>query len=421
MEPTSAFQDPGGNAGALIPHLFRREFSKIVAVLCSLFGLEHIETAEDIAGETFLAALEIWPYKGVPPNPTAWLYAIAKNKARNHLRRDKLFLAKIVPALKQGVAGSGEMEIDLSEKNISDSQLQMLFAVCHPSLPAEGQICLALRTLCGFGIDEIATAFLTNKETINKRLFRAREKLRAERAAIEFPPEAELPKRLDTVLLTLYLLYNEGYYSESQDAVLREDLCAEAMRLTHQLTGNPSTDLPIVHALFALMCFHASRFPARKDRNGEIILYADQDEGLWDQGLIGRGAWHLHRASQGDTLSKYHLEAGIAYWHTIKTDSPEKWENILQLYNRLLTIAYSPIAALNRTFALSRARGKEEAIAAAEKLPLTDNPYYYTLLGELYRELDKDKALGHLQRAYALARTRSDKGVIEKAMQKMCK
>lgn len=421
MEATNEPQGPGSNAGALIPHLFRREFTRIVAVLSRLFGIEHIEIAEDIAGETFLSALESWPYRGVPPNPTAWLYAIAKNKARNHLRRDRLFLAKIAPALKHGTTGSDEMEIDLSEKNITDSQLQMLFAVCHPSLSTEGQICLALRTLCGFGIDEIATAFLTNKETINKRLFRAREKLRMEKAAIEFPPDGELPKRLDTVLLTLYLLYNEGYYSESQDKVLREDLCAEAMRLTEQLIGNPSTDLPVVHALFALMCFHASRFPARKDQNGEIILYADQDEALWDQGLIGKGAWHLHRASQGNTLSQYHLEASIAYWHTVKTDSREKWEYILQLYNRLLTMAYTPVAALNRTFALSRARGKEEAIAAAEKLQLTDNPYYYTLLGELYRDIDQDKALENLQKAHVLARTHADKRVIEKAMQKMGK
>src|SRR5258708_7167189 len=368
MEPTNICQSPGDQPGALIPHLFRQEFTRIVAVLCKLFGIAHIEIAEDIAGETFLSALEIWPYKGIPPNPTGWLYAIARNKARNYLHRDQLFRAKIAPALKHGeqhVTDSGEMEIDLSEKNITDSQLQMLFAVCHPSLSTEAQICLALRILCGFGIGEIATAFLTNKETINKRLFRAREKLRTERTVIGFPAAAELGQRLETVLLTLYLLYNEGDYSESQDAVLREDLCGEAMRLTHQLIGNASTRLPAVDALFALMCFHASRFPARKGENGEMVLYDDQDETLWDQGLMVKGAYHLRQASQGNVLSRYHLEASIAYWNTIKTQ--EKWENILQLYNQLLTMVYSPIAALNRTFALSRARGKEEAIAAAEK------------------------------------------------------
>lgn len=418
MEPTNNMQGPGDFAGALLPHLFRREFTRIVAVLSRLFGIEHIEVAEDIASETFLSALEIWPYKGIPPNPTAWLYAIAKNKARNYLHRDQIFLTRVAPEVKHRSAAvsSTDIEIDLSEQNSTDSQLRMLFAVCHPALSTEGQICLALRILCGFGIEEIATAFLTNKETINKRLFRAREKLRVEKAEFEFPPVAELMERLETVLLTLYLLYNEGYYSESQDAVLREDLCGEAMRLTESLLENPSTHLPEVDALFALMCFHASRFPARKGENGEMILYADQDETLWDQELIARGAFHLHRASQGTTLSRYHLEASIAYWHTIKTDTPEKWETILQLYNRLLTLVYSPVAALNRTFALSRARGKEKAIEAAEKLQLTDNPYYYSLLGELYTGIDADKAREYRQRALALARTSADRQAIQRAM-----
>jgi RNA polymerase sigma-70 factor (ECF subfamily) len=293
----------------------------------------------------------------------------------------------------------------------------MMFAVCHPSLPTEGQICLALRILCGFGIEEIATAFLTNKETINKRLFRAREKLRVEKTTFEFPGEKELAERLDTVLLTLYLLYNEGYYSESQDAVLREDLCEEAMRLTGLLFENPSTHIPAADALFSLMCFHASRFAARKGQNGEMILYGDQDESRWDRQLIARGAFHLHRASQGNGLTKYHLEASIAYWHTIKPDTPEKWENILQLYNHLLAMVYSPIAALNRTFALWRARGdRNEAIAAAEKLQLTDNPYYYTLLGELYTGADAGKAMDHYRRALALARTAPDREVIQRAI-----
>jgi RNA polymerase sigma-70 factor (ECF subfamily) len=415
MIPIEPLQSPG-DTGALIPHLFRREFSRIVAVLSRLFGLQHIEIAEDIAGETFLAALEIWPYKGIPPNPTAWLYAIARNKARNYLHRDQIFTVKVMPALTHGTPGAEEMEIDLTEKNISDSQLQMLFAVCHPSLSMESQICLALRILCGFGIDEIATAFLTNKETINKRLFRAREKLRSGHSAIIFPAGAEFAQRLEAVLLTIYLLFSEGYYSESQDNVLREDLCGEAMRLTRLLIDNASTHLPAVDALFALMCFHASRFPARKAANGEMILYADQDEALWDQSLIAQGAWHLHQSSQGEMFSKYHLEAGIAYWHTIKTDSPEKWENILQLHNRLLRLAYSPVAALNRTFALFKARGRKEAIAAAEKLTLTENPYYHMLLGELYKEVDREKAADHLRNAKALARTQADKQAIQRAI-----
>ncbi|HEX5151609.1 MAG TPA: sigma-70 family RNA polymerase sigma factor [Parafilimonas sp.] len=401
----------------LIPHLFRTEFSKITAVLSKLFGIEHIEVAEDIASETFLSALEVWSYKGIPVNPVAWLYTVAKNKAKNLLARNQTFSKKIEPQLKRLSAGNEEIDIDLSEKNITDSQLQMLFAICHPSISAEAQIGLALRILCGFGIEEIANAFLTNKETINKRLYRAKEKLQHENVQIEFPSETEISSRLETVLTTLYLLFNEGYYSESQDVVLREDFCLEAMRLTYLLIENEQTNKPDVNALLALMCFHASRFPARKNENGELILYSEQDESLWNTELITKGIFFLNKASQGNIVSKYHLEASIAYWHTIKADTKEKWENILQLYNRLLQMEYSPVIALNRTYALSKANSKEEAIEEAEKLQLTNNHYYYTLLGELYKETDSIKAKQYFEKAWALAKTQTDKQTIRRKIE----
>lgn len=400
----------------LIPHLFRTEFRKIAAVLCKTFGIENMQVAEDIASETFLSALETWSYKTIPPNPAAWLYTVARNKALNYLNRHQLFTEKIAGQLQQSSSGSLEIEIDLSDRNITDSQLQMLFAICHPSIPVEAQIGLALRILCGFGVAEIANAFLTNKETINKRLSRAKEKLRTENVRIEFPGNAEIHQRLDTVLTTLYLLYNEGYYSESQDAVLREDLCLEAMRLAYLLVENEQTNLPPVNALLALMCFHSSRFEARKDSNGELVLYEDQDETRWNEALIAKGAWFLHRASQGNVLSRYHLEASIAYWNTQKADTKEKWENILQLYNQLLQIAYSPVAALNRTYALSKVHGKQAAITAAEKLKLHDNHYYFTLLGELYTNIDNTIAAKHFRQALALAVTHTDKQTIQKKL-----
>ena len=400
----------------LIPHLFRTEFRKITAVLCKRFGIEHMEIAEDLASETFLSALEIWPYNGIPENPTAWLYHVAKNKAKNYFIRNKIFTEKISPQLSYSGEKTDEIIIDLSGENISDSQLQMLFAICHPAIPPEAQIGLALRVLCGFGIDEIANAFVTNKETINKRLFRAREKLRIEKVPIEFPDEKEINKRLETVLTTLYLLFSEGYYSESRDTVLRNELCGEAMRLTELLIENEQTNLPEVNALYAIMCFHASRFEARKNETGEIVLYQDQDERLWDRELIAKGGYHLHQASKGNKISKYHLEAGIAYWYTIKADTKEKWENILQLFNHLLQIEYSPIAALNRTYALSKANGKEVAIREAEKLNLTGNHFYFVLLGELYLGRDNQKAKQHFQKAWSLARTQTDKQTIQKKM-----
>lgn len=397
----------------LIPHLFRTEFSRITAVLSRHFGLEHLEVAEDLAAETFLAALEAWPYKGVPANPSAWLYAVAKNKAKNYLTRQHLFAEKVVPAFSD-TAETLEYEIDLSETNISDSLLQMLFAVCNPVIPWEGQVALSLRFLCGFGIEEIANAFLSNKETINKRLLRAKEKLRQEEIKIELPPANEIGKRIDTVLTTLYLLFNEGYYSESNDRVLREELCAEAMRLVLQLIESPLTNRPPVNALFALMCFQSSRFKARKGNEGEMILYDEQDHNLWDQALISRGAKHLHVASQGNELTQYHLEASMAYWYTVKDDTPEKWENILQLFDHLLKMQYSPVAALNRAFALAKTKGKQAAIAEAEKLQMFQNRFYYALLGDLYVDIDNQLALSNLKKAYNMAGGEAEKCVIKK-------
>ncbi|MBP6426781.1 MAG: RNA polymerase subunit sigma, partial [Bacteroidia bacterium] len=393
-------------------HLFRTEYSKIVSVLSKLFGFDQIEIAEDIAGDTFLTATETWGLKGIPPNPTAWLYNVAKNKAKNHLQRAKLFENKIAPEIKINLATNQEIELDLSESNINDSQLQMMFAICNPAITMESQIGLSLRILCGFGIDEIADAFLSNKETINKRLLRAKEKLRTEKVKIELPGIQEINDRLDVVLTTLYLLFSEGYYSSSQNKTLRKDLCLEAIRLCYMLVENNATNKPPVNALLSLMCFHASRFEARTDDNGELVLYNDQDSALWNKDLIEKGEYFLNQAAQGNKISKYHTEAAIAYWHTIKDDSKNKWENILQLYNQLLQIEYSPMAALNRTFALSMANGKNAAIIEAEKLKLTDNHFYYVLLGELYTGIDNNKAKQNFEAALVLAKTDSDKKAI---------
>jgi len=226
----------------LIPHLFRTEYRKIVAVLCKHFGFDEIEIAEDIASDTFMTAAQTWGMNGVPKNPTAWLYNVAKNKAKNYLQRDSLFKNKIALEIKKTSSDSEENEIDLSTQNIKDSQLQMMFAICHPSISPEAQIGLSLRILCGFGIEEIADAFLTNKETINKRLFRAKGKLREEKIKIEMPDVSEIDARLINVLRTIYLLFSEGYYSESQNQIIRKELCFEAMRLCTMLVENPSTN-----------------------------------------------------------------------------------------------------------------------------------------------------------------------------------
>jgi RNA polymerase sigma-70 factor (ECF subfamily) len=403
----------------LIPHLFRTEYRKIVSVLCKRFGFDQMHIAEDIASDTFLTAAQIWVYNAIPSNPTAWLYHVAKNKAKNYLQRTQLFEKKIAPDLKQQASNMEQEEIDLSPQNINDSQLQMMFAICHPSISVEAQIGLSLRILCGFGIDEIADAFVTNKETINKRLFRAKEKLREEKIKIELPDASEIDSRLSNVLTTIYLLFSEGYYSTSQDQTLRKELCYEAMRLCSMLVENSDTNKPEVNALLALMCFHASRFDARIDQNGELILYEQQDTNLWNSDLISKGGYFLNCSAKGNKISKYHLEASIAFWNTQKEDTKEKWENILQLYNRLLQVEYSPIAALNRTYALSKANGKQEAIIEAEKLNLTGNQFYFALLGELYKDIDNEKALEHFQKGQSLAKTKTDRQLFQKKIDKL--
>jgi RNA polymerase sigma factor (sigma-70 family) len=403
----------------LLPHLFRTEYRKIVSVLCYLFGINHIEIAEDIVSDTFLSATELWSLKGIPENPTAWLYTVAKNKTKNYLKRNALFEQKLSVEIKHNAPKAEEIELDLSSKNITDSQLAMIFTVCDPCISAESQVALALNLLCGFGIQEIADAFLTNKEVIYKRINRAKEKLKSEQIKIEQPTPGEIDNRLDTVLITLYLLFSEGYYSISQNTILRKDLCAEAMRLCYLLVENEGTNKPAVNALLALMCFHSSRFDARTNETGETILYEDQDETLWNKELISKGEQYLNLSSRGNKISKYHLEAGIAYWHTHKEDTIEKWENILQLYNSLLILEYSPIAALNRTFALAKTGEKTAAILEAEKLNLTDNHFYYSLLGNLYTDIDNKKALQHFQTALKLANTTADKLTITKSIDRL--
>jgi RNA polymerase sigma factor (sigma-70 family) len=397
-----------------LKELFQREFAKMVAVISSLFGLENIELAEDLVSETFLTAAESWGMKGMPPNPTAWLYAVAKQKTLYHFRRDKIFQQKILPALSSQKVETTELdELNFSEQHIKDSQLQMIFAICTPVIASEAQIGLALRILCGFGIDEIAEAFLSNKETINKRLFRAKEKLRSEKVQLEFPPEDEVSERLDNVLHIIYLLFNEGYYSMTQNEVLRKELCVEAMKLGTFLTEYERTNQPKTNALLALMCFHASRFNARQTSDGNIILYEDQDRNKWDTELIRQGMHFLDLSARGNELSSYHLEARIACWHCIKEDSTEKWDEILSLYDQLRTINFSPAVVLNRLYALYKARGTETALKEAEPLQMDNNHFYFILLGELYRQKDPGKARLQYQKALSLSKTQIERQEIQ--------
>lgn len=392
----------------------------MVAVIASRYGLDHVALAEDIVSETFLSATERWSKDGLPPNPAAWLYTVARQKTLAQFRRAKIYSEKVMPGIRTGeTPAMEEPDIDFSPQQIRDSQLQMFFAVCTPIIAAEAQVALALRVLCGFSIDEIAAAFLTSKETVNKRLVRAKARLRAEGIRLELPPSTEIAGRLHSVLHILYLLFNEGYYSRTQDEVLRRDLCWEALRLAIFLTEHELTNLPQTQALVALMCFHASRFDARQTVGGGIVLYGEQNESQWNADLIAQGIRYLELAARGKTISAYHIEARIAQLHCVPGDSLAKWEQILRNYNQLLMLQYSPAAALNRTYALYRARGASAALPEARKLQLEANHFYWVLLAELQRETDREAARESLERALQLTRNNPEQQLVKEKLDRL--
>jgi RNA polymerase sigma-70 factor (ECF subfamily) len=376
-----------------------------------------MELAEDIASETFLKAMETWGSRGLPANPTAWLYTVARNKAKDHFKHTAVFESKIKDAIRPDATGSEE-DFEFTDQNIADSQLAMIFAVCNPCNAAESQISLALQILCGFSVEEIANAFLTQVETIKKRLQRARANLADDKLLLRTLSEAEITQRLDAVLKTLYLLFNEGYFSKTNNQLIRKDLCSEAIRLALLLTGNAITSTPKANALLALMCFQSSRLDARTNDKGEVILFDQQDRNLWDKTLIEKGNTYLVNACRGNEISRYHLEAAIAYWHTT-ADEQNKWPHILELYNQLIIAEYSPITALNRTFALAKVQGHAVAIAEAEKLNLTESNLYHSLLGYLYADTDVKRAIEYYSRALELTKSPAQKQNLEAELERL--
>jgi len=253
-------------------------------------------------------------------------------------------------------------------------------------------------------------------DAVNKRLTRGRKFFRDHPLHLSLPDEVEMESRLPIVLQSLYLLFNEGWYSETNNQVIREDLCAEAIRLTMVFTETPSTDLPEVNALLALMCFQSSRLEARQSDGQSIVPYDEQDDTLWNQELIAKGAWFLHKASVGTKVSRYHLEAMIAYYQTNKVLRDNNWEAVLQLYDQLLELTPSAVVAMNRIYAFAKVHGNLSAIERAEQLALTNNPYYHSLLAYLYSDNDNGKAIEHLKLAVLHAKTAMDKRIIEKRL-----
>ncbi len=418
------------NINTLTDHLFRHEAGKMVSVLTKIFGTENLETAEDVIQQTFIDAMHVWKLKGVPENPSAWLFRVAKNKAIDIIRRNKHsvqydFNDNERALLKSEYTLATTMENLWKEEFIKDDMLRMMFACCHPDISPENQITLVLKTLCGFSTAEIAKTFLTSEDTVSKRIYRTKEHFREHKIKLEIPSTEELRKRADAVLNSIYLLFNEGYNSTHSDDLIRKDLINEAMLLCKLLTENKNTQLPETYALMALMCFHSSRSDSRLTAEGEIILLDRQDRSKWNYDLISEGNEYMDKAAFGDRISSYHLEAAIAFEHCVadKFDSTN-WKKILELYDWLLSISPSQITEINRTVVVLKLQGASAALSALKKInaknKIEDYYLYQSLLGEIYIEQnDKTKAKTHFEIAIGLTHSDKEKNLLHEKIAKL--
>ena len=410
------------NINQLAGHLFRHEAGRMAAVLARLLGSDRLQVAEDIVQDTLVKAMETWRFNGVPENPSAWLYAVAKNKALDFIRsrqRHEKINSEIAKAVHSDWALPASVNQLFLQHEIEDSLLRMIFATCHPSIPEESQIALTLKILCGLSVKEIASAFLTNEEAIQKRITRAKEKLREEKINLEVPAPRHLPDRLDAVLKVIYLLFNEGYHPSQSAEEIHEDLCEEAMRLANLLTQNPVTSQPRVLALLALMCLQASRFDSRRSAEGLITL-EQQDRSRWNRKLMEQGFTFLELASVGNDLSEYHVEAAIASVH-MKAPSFEQtnWKQLVSLYDLLQRLKPGPVVELNRAIALGYGQSYQEGIDALESINgLDSNHFYYAAIGNFYLQMGKPRqAADAYQKALATAQSKVDRDFLEKKIQ----
>lgn len=355
-----------------LDHLFRHEYGKLVSILTRHFGTENLELAEDAVQDTLLKAMESWKLKGIPDNPTAWLLIASKNKALDVLRRNRhleKYATNLSPLLKSEYTASSQIEVHLDVPQIEDEQLRMMFVCCHPAIPEEAQVALILKTLCGFSVTEIASAFLTNEETIAKRLYRAKERFREVKMKFEFPDASEILARKEIVHTAIYLLFNEGYHASHAKSVIRDDLIEEALRLVYMLHLNQLTNSPETEALLALMCFHAARIPGRTNKSGLLLQLRDQDRSLWNRELIEKGKHFLNRASRGSQLSSFHLEATIAYEYTIPpTFDQTNWKQIDQLYEMLRQVKPGAMTNFYHLVIKAEIYGPEVALIGLESI-----------------------------------------------------
>ena len=395
----------------IVDHFFRHETGRLHGALIRLLGMRNLPLAEDIAQEAMLRALRAWAMGGVPPNPSAWITKVAMNLAKDALRHHSMSGSKetaIVTHFEQTHSAPSAPATEAGE--IRDDTLRLLFVTCHPLIPLDAQVILALKVLCGFSIGEIAQAFLSSEAAIEKQLTRTKARIHAANLGFDIPEGENLAPRLDGVLAALYLMFNEGYKASAGPKLLREDLCHEAIRLASVLVAHPAGDFPRSHALLALMLLSAARFPSRLDAKGDLLRLDEQDRSKWDAALISRGLEEIVRAANGDQLSEYHLEAGIATVHSTSSDAAHTdWGRIVRHYDALYRIKPSPIVALNRAVAVAHQSGPQaglDAIAEIQQGDRLESLYLlHAVVGELNWRLGRHaQAAESFRRALGMAK-----------------
>jgi RNA polymerase sigma-70 factor (ECF subfamily) len=408
-----------------VEHLFRHESAKMVATLTRIFGIEHLTLAEDVVQEALGRALETWPYRGIPENPSAWIMRASRNLALDVIRREKVFRGKEaeIARLIESSASATTEAVTFSENEITDDRLRMMFVCCHPIIPPEAQVALTLKTLCTFSVTEISRAFLTSEAAIAKRLTRAKQKIQDARIAFEIPVGDELTPRLESVLQSLYLLFNEGYKASTGEQLVREELCHEAIRLGELLAQHRAGNRPKTHALLALMLLNAARIHARQDDQGNLLRLEEQDRTRWDRTMIARGMRRLRQSAEGGDITDYHLQAGIAACHAIAPDyGSTDWASILSLYDRLTEFDDSPVVALNRAVAVANLHGPREGMKAVSSIrdrgKLAGYHLFYAVIGELEMRMSNFQvAAEQFRKAFELAETKSERRFLLKRIQ----
>jgi RNA polymerase sigma-70 factor (ECF subfamily) len=388
-EPAIPPPPRGAGPARLVEHFFRHETGRLHGALVRLVGIHNLALAEDVAQEAMLRAMRAWSMGGIPANPSAWITRVAINLARDAMRHGRMANAKEPAIVTHHEVTRATPAVAWEHTHeIRDDALRLMFVCCHPAIAPDAQIVLALKILCGFSTGEIARAFFGSEAAIEKQLTRTKQRIADSGIAFELPPAVELEQRIDGVLATLYLLFNEGHTASSGDRLLRADLCAEAIRLAEQLVAHPVGDLPRAHALLALMLLTAARFPARVSADGALLRLEEQDRTLWNRAFIDRGLDHLARSAGGESLSEYHLQAGIAALHATARDAASTdWASILRHYDALCELRPSPVVHLNRAVALAYVRGPRAALDALASLPQRDKLESNHLLSAVTAEM----------------------------------